>query len=153
MTKRHQQFLEKINNPKQVEVIYNTNGTFLLKDDVIELLEKFKKVHFILSIDAVGPLNEIVRSGSKWPDILKFIEQIKKLGYGLEVNSVLHLNNWHGIADLEKFVNGITPIWTVNVLTYPKHLDITNYHDKQEIIDLVEQTGIPNKNYVINHLS
>ena len=42
MTKRHQQFLEKINNPKQVEVIYNTNGTFLLKDDVIELLEKFK---------------------------------------------------------------------------------------------------------------
>ena len=66
---------------------------------------------------------------------------------------MLHLNNWHGIADLEKFVNGITPIWTVNVLTYPKHLDIINYHDKQEIIDLVEQTRIPNKSYVINHLS
>ena len=153
MTKRHQQFLEKINDPKQVEVIYNTNGTFLLKDDVIELLEKFKKVHFILSIDAVGPLNEIVRSGSKWPDILRFIEQIKKLGYGLEVNSVLHLNNWHGIVDLEKFVNSITDIWTVNVLTYPKRLDIINHTNKQEIIDLVKQTEIPNKNYVINHLS
>ena len=126
---------------------------FLLKDDIIELLEKFKKVHFILSIDAVGPLNEIVRSGSKWPDILKFIKQIKKLGFELEVNSVLHLNNWHGIVDLEKFVNSVTPVWTVNVLTYPKRLDITNYPDKQEIINLVKQTEIPNKNYVINHVS
>jgi sulfatase maturation enzyme AslB (radical SAM superfamily) len=153
MTNRHEKFLRKINNPKLVEVIYNTNGTFLLKDNITELLKQFKEVTFILSIDAHGELNDKVRSGSNWNDILKFITQIKELGFNLEVNSVLHLNNWHGIVELEKFVKGIQVGWTVNVLTYPKHLDIVNYKNKNEIIELIKQTDIPNKQYVINHIS
>jgi sulfatase maturation enzyme AslB (radical SAM superfamily) len=145
--------LRRISQPERVEVIYNTNGTFLLKDNIVDLLEKFKNVTFILSIDAYGELNDKVRGGSKWQDIINFITQIKQLGFTLEVNSVLHLNNWHGIVDLEKFIKGIEVEWTVNVLTYPNHLDIVNYENKQEIIDLIKQTSIPNKDYVINHLS
>ena len=152
MTNRHESFLRRISQPERVEVIYNTNGTFLLKDNIVDLLEKFKNVTFILSIDAYGELNDKVRSGSKWQDIINFITQIKQLGFTLEVNSVLHLNNWYGIVDLEKFIKGIEVDWTVNVLTYPKHLDITNYKNKNEIIDLIKQTEIPNKDYVINHL-
>ena len=153
MTNRHESFLRRISQPERVEVIYNTNGTFILKDNIVDLLEKFKNVTFILSIDAYGELNDKVRSGSKWQDIINFITQIKQLGFALEVNSVLHLNNWHGIVDLEKFIKGIEVEWTVNVLTYPQHLDIANYKDKNEIVDLIKQTSIPNKDYVINHLS
>ena len=153
MTNRHESFLRRISQPERVEVIYNTNGTFLLKDNIVDLLEKFKNVKFILSIDAYGELNDKVRSGSKWQDIINFITQIKQLGFALEVNSVLHLNNWHGIVDLENFIKGIEVDWTVNVLTYPQHLDIANYKDKNEIVDLIKQTSIPNKDYVINHLS
>jgi hypothetical protein len=65
---------------------------------------------------------------------------------------VLHLNNWHGFLDLEKFINDIDVEWEVNILTYPKHLDIANYENKQEVLDLIEQTNIPNKEYVTNHL-
>jgi sulfatase maturation enzyme AslB (radical SAM superfamily) len=152
MTKRHYKILQKIKTPSKVEVTYNTNGTFLLDNATLELLHKFKKVNFILSIDGYGKLNDKVRSGSKWSEILLFIDQIKQTSFNLSVNSVLHLNNWHGFLDLEKFINDIDVEWEVNILTYPKHLDIANYENKQEVLDLIEQTNIPNKEYVTNHL-
>lgn len=153
MTNRHKRFLLLINQPKDVELIYNTNGTFLLDRQLIELLRKFKSVTFILSIDGYDSLNTKVRSGSKWEDILTFIKQINTLGFTLEINTVLHLNNWQGISDLEKFVKSLKVKWTVNVLTYPQKLDIRNYENKLEIIKLIKTTNIPNKNYVIKHLS
>ena len=153
MTSRHKKFLKLVSNPSNVKLIYNTNGTFMLDKNLIEKFNKFKSIKFILSIDGYQSLNDKVRSGSSWNDILNFIAQIKKIGFELEINSVLHLNNWHGIKDLEIFVKSLNVNWTVNILTYPKHLDINNYNNKQEIIDLIKQTEIPNKNYVISHLS
>jgi MoaA/NifB/PqqE/SkfB family radical SAM enzyme len=153
MTNRHKRFLTLIENPANVEIIYNTNGTFMLDNKLIEKLQEFKRVTFIVSIDAYGDLNNQVRSGSNWKDILDFISQIKSLKFNLEINSVLHLNNWHGIKELEKYVNTLNVTWTINVLTYPKKLDMNNYENKQEIIDLINTTNIPNKEYVINHLS
>ena len=153
MTNRHAKFLNLVTNPTAVEVIYNTNGTFLLDENLISILNKFKSVKFILSLDGYADLNDRVRSGSKWSDILNFIDQIKQLNFILEINSVLHLNSWAGIKDLEKFIKELDVVWTVNVLTYPFHLDIVNYHDRKEIINLIKETGIPNKEYVIRHLS
>jgi sulfatase maturation enzyme AslB (radical SAM superfamily) len=153
MTNRHEKFLKLINNPSTVDIIYNTNGTFLLDNNLVDLLYKFKSVKFILSIDGYGELNDKVRSGSKWIDIINFITQIKDLNFILEINSVLHLNNWFGIKDLENFVKKLDVNWTVNVLTYPKHLDVVNHHNKEQIIDLIKTTDIPNKEYVIRHLS
>ena len=153
MTTRHLKVLEKVINKDTTSVTYNTNGTFLLDTATLDQLQHFKEVNFILSIDAYKDLNDKVRSGSKWNDILKFIKQVKQNKFNLTVNSVLHLNNWHGFVDLETFINEINVNWEVNILTYPKHLDIANYKNKQEIIDLIEQTRIPNKEYVIKHLS
>ena len=67
------------------------------------------------------------------------------------------------MPDLERFVktldltaphygSGLEP-WYVNILTYPLHLDIRNAKNKQEIIDVIAQTNIPTKEYVLNHLS
>jgi len=153
MTTRHLKVLEKVINKDTTSVTYNTNGTFLLDTATLDQLQHFKEVNFILSIDAYKDLNDKVRSGSKWNDILKFIKQVKQTKFNLTVNSVLHLNNWHGFVDLETFINKINVNWEVNILTYPKHLDVANYKNKQEIIDLIEQTRIPNKEYVIKHLS
>jgi sulfatase maturation enzyme AslB (radical SAM superfamily) len=111
MTTRHYKILQKIKTPENVEVTYNTNATFMLSEQQISLLNTFKKVHFIVSIDAYGELNDKVRSGSKWNDILKFIEQIKSTQFSMSINSVLHLNNWHGFVDLEKFVTEVDVDW------------------------------------------
>jgi hypothetical protein len=70
----------------------------------------------------------------------------------MSVNTVLHLNNWFGMADLERFINTLNVKWEITLLTYPKKLNINNYGNKQKIIDSLKFTNIPNKNYVIKHL-
>lgn len=152
MTNRHEKFLNMIKSPSSVEIIYNTNGTFLLNNSTLEKLKKFKTVKFILSLDGFKELNEKVRSGSKWEDILNFIQQVNLNEFELEINTVLHLNNWYGIKDLEKFIKTLNVPWTTNILTYPHHLNIKNYKNPKEIVELINKTNIPNKQYIINHL-
>jgi sulfatase maturation enzyme AslB (radical SAM superfamily) len=152
MTKRHLKVLELVKDKHRTSITYNTNGMFLLYTETQEMFKQFKKIDIILSIDGYGKLNDIVRSGSKWKDILNFIQQIITFNFNLEVNTVLHLNNWHGIKELETFIQKLGVSWTVNILTYPAHLDISNFKHKEEIINLISETNIPNKNYVINHL-
>jgi hypothetical protein len=62
------------------------------------------------------------------------------------------LNNWHGLADLEKFVKKINVDWVVNPLTFPKHLDVRNLINKHKIINLVNNTNIPNKDYILEFI-
>lgn len=152
MTNRHEKFLTLVADPSMVEIIYNTNGTFLLKEEFVNFLHEFKSVKFILSIDGYKDLNDQVRSGSSWQDIVNFVDQIQNLNFCLEVNTVLHLNNWHGIKQLESFVQTLNVMWTVNILTHPAHLDISNIINKAKAIEMINDTKIPNKNYILNHL-
>jgi sulfatase maturation enzyme AslB (radical SAM superfamily) len=152
MTKRHLKVLGMVKDKQNTSVTYNTNGTFLLDIETQEMLKQFKKVNFILSIDGYGKLNDKVRGGSNWNDILKFINQIKTLELDLSVNSVLHINNWQGIVELEQFVNELKVEWTVNALTYPKHLDINTTNEPTLVINEIKKTNIPNKDYIINHI-
>lgn len=152
MTNRHYKFLKLINDPSRVEIIYNTNGTFLLDFQTVEKLKEFKQVVFILSIDGYGELNDRVRTGSSWSDILKFIEQIKSLGFILEVNTVIHINNWHGIVELSNFIKTLNVKWTTNALTYPTNLSVRNISNKNDFVELINDTDIPNKEYLIKHI-
>ncbi len=153
MTSRHYKFLKMIEDPSLVDVIYNTNGTFLLKDIEIELFKKFKSIKFILSIDGYADLNNQVRSGSSWEDILKFISQIKQNNFNLEINTVLHKNNWHGIKDLELFIQELNVPWTVNILTYPFNLDIKHIDEKEKLVELLRSIKIVDLEYIIKHVS
>lgn len=153
MTTRHAKFLSALPNKKLVDVIYNTNGTFFLSLETQTLLRQFKSVKFILSIDGFGLLNDKVRSGSHWNDIVDFIHQVKRLPFELVIHSVIHINNWHGLADLEKFIKQINLPWTINVLTYPKHLDIANIEDKTDILNVINNSNVPNKAYILKHLA
>lgn len=154
MTNRHKKFLSMIDNKHEVSVIYNTNGTFKLDAGTVDLLDEFKKVSFIVSIDGYGSLNDRVRSGSRWSDILEFIDQVEDLDFDISVNTVIHRNNWFGLEDLCKFVSRMKLEWSVNVLTYPNHLDIINLteEDKQEFKQILETYEIPDKQYILDHL-
>jgi sulfatase maturation enzyme AslB (radical SAM superfamily) len=138
MTNRHRKFLERVPDPGSVEVTYNTNGTFLLDCETSEVLSKFKKATFIVSIDGYGELNDQVRPGSQWAQILKFIQQVQDLGHGLEINTVIHAKNFFGMIELGEFVAVNHIPQKVNVLTYPSHLDI-RYLDNQSRHQFVQQ--------------
>jgi MoaA/NifB/PqqE/SkfB family radical SAM enzyme len=153
MTNRHQKFLNVIKNKSTLEIVYNTNGTFLLDKNIITLLEQFKKVSFIVSIDGFGDLNEQVRRGSNWNQIVEFIKQIKKTKFNLSVNTVLHVNNWFGLKELEKYIEEINVPWSINFVTYPKHLDIINVKEKQILIEMLKSIKIVNIEYIIKHVN
>jgi sulfatase maturation enzyme AslB (radical SAM superfamily) len=143
-----------VEHPELVEITYYTNGSFLLNLDEIAVLNKFKQVEIILSIDGYKELNEQVRSGSIWTDILAFINQIKTTKFKFVVHSVIHLNNWHGVTDLADFIKEIDVEWTTNILTYPAKLDIINLTSdkKTQFLKLLDSIDIPNKEYVLKHL-
>lgn len=155
MTTRHRKFLAQIKNKHTVDVSYNTNGTFQLDSKTVDLLDEFNKVNFIVSIDGYGTLNDRVRSGSKWSHVLEFIDQILELDFALSVHTTLHANNWFGLTDLAKFIERTHLHWTVNVLTFPAELDIItlSHQDKSELQRLLQQTPVPNKEYILNHLN
>ena len=154
ITDRHLRLLHQINHKSEVEVVYNTNGTFIPNDNVVEELKNYKKVTFILSIDGVGELGEKVRSGTKWSDVCKFIDWAYNQSYTLEFNTVLHKNNYTGLKELHKFCTSFDASWYINVLTYPFELDITmlDQSAKDNIISDCKSLKLPNSEFIINHL-
>jgi MoaA/NifB/PqqE/SkfB family radical SAM enzyme len=152
MTNRHEKLLDGIVSKETVKVRYVTNGTFLLKETVIDLLKQFKEVEFVVSIDGYEKLNDQVRSGSNWSDILIFLHQLKFNNFKIIVNTTIHQNNWHGLAQLKTFVDQHNFDWMTNVLTYPQHLDIGTSPNKKEIAEFVETVDFPNKAATLKHL-
>lgn len=150
MTNRHKRFLKKINDLSKVEIEYNTNGSFLFDHETLQLLVKTKKVLINVSIDGYGDLNEKVRQGSSWNNILDFLDQIQKNNLPFNIHTTIHKNNWHGIVEIEDFVRKNDYSWTTNVLTYPEHLSV--YHisdqDKKIFVEYLKDSTVPNKNYI-----
>lgn len=155
ITDRHLRLLHQVKHKGKVEVIYNTNGTFIPSKEVVEELQHYYKVTFILSIDGVGELGEKVRGGTKWKNVVEFINWVYDHDYNLEFNTVLHKNNYTGLEDLNNFCRRFPDArWYVNVLTYPFDLDIKLLEQDQQdkIISDAKEFNLPNKEFIINHL-
>lgn len=150
ITDKHLDVLNLHPNPRDCTVIYNTNATFIPTKKCLEIWESFRQVHFIVSIDGVGKVNEQVRSGTKWNDVLNFLDFCVDKGFNFEFNTVLHYNN---IFDLENLIDFITPYnkeWYINILTHPDKLSI-RHHDKTKLerfLRTVEQYNYPNKAFI-----
>lgn len=155
MTNLHYKFLTKVNDLSNLTVLYNTNGTFLLKDHEIELLLNAKKVTFNLSIDGYGELNNNVRSGSDWNDILKFIDQISSTSFNLSIHTVIHKNNWQGLSEISTFVDSLMLPWTINMLTYPNKLSVKGLSSKEKnkLRKILKSIYIPNKEYILGFIN
>jgi len=152
MTNRHEKLLNAIVDKSSVSIRYVTNGMFMLKNSLVTLLKQFKKVEFVVSIDGYAELNNRVRSGSNWENIIEFIDQLLTNKFDIIVNTTIHQNNWFGIKEIKEFVEFKNLNWMTNVLTYPSSLDIANLSNKKEVIEYFKDFDFPNKEYIINHL-
>src|SRR6056300_1446560 len=152
MTNRHRRFLESLDNLENIEVEYFTNGMHKLQEIDYQVLSKCKRVHFTISIDGHGIVNEQVRSGSVWSRVAKTLEEISDT-FDYTVHTVVHKNNWDGLPELAEYLKNY-PNWTTNVLTYPQELDIINLEqcDKEKLIKIVDAYNIPNGQYIKAHL-
>lgn len=152
MTNRHRRFLESFDTLGHLQVEYFTNGMHELKNEDFSLLNKCKRVHFTVSIDGYGELNEIVRSGSVWNTVIKTLDQIAN-NFDYTIHTTIHRNNWHGLPEMANWIKKYKN-WTTNILTFPQELDIINLNhcDKSKLIEILQTYNIPNKKYIQFHL-
>ena len=76
MQKYPEDFLSKIKKLDQLIVKFNTNLTVLPSQELNVLLEKCKRVDFLLSVDDIGKRYEMLRFPGKWKT---FEDNIKKI--------------------------------------------------------------------------
>tara|TARA_R110002167_G_scaffold204573_1_gene408751 strand:- start:130 stop:915 length:786 start_codon:yes stop_codon:yes gene_type:complete len=136
LSKNHYDYLDKLinqsNNPKDITLIYHTNGTIFPNKNIIDYWKKLKKVQIIVSVDAYGELNTYLRPGSSWKKITETIDKFKniedvniQLGThavitSLNVLQLPQLIEW----SLETF--GRAGGGNFDILDYPEHLSIVN---------------------------
>jgi len=65
-------------NSKNLILHITTNGT-IVDDDILRLLEKFKKIRLMLSIESTDQQNDYIRFPSKWKEIEKNIKRFQTL--------------------------------------------------------------------------
>lgn len=112
-----------------VELWLNTNASIIPKDNIWQLIKKFKAVHIDMSIDAIGEYHEYVRYGSKWSDILsfvKFIKENKTDNMYLRTHSVYSILNFNVFEEVLDFCEKQEITFTCTVLQYPKYMSILN---------------------------
>lgn len=124
-------FLERLD--RQVAIRFSTNGT-VANPKALQALERFNNVSFCLSIDGIGKVNDYIRWGSRWGDIVNNIPKFKDLGYislgpTIQIQNILYYDDLLEYADKNNF-----EVYE-NILVNPKYMNINSapYTMKEKI--------------------
>ena len=135
-------FIEN-NMTDSVKLNYTTNCTSINKP-WMSRAEKFKDININLSIDAYGKLNEFIRKGCNWNEIITVMDFFHKLYNERDSNTVIQVHSAVGvynanmINDLESFVKENYPRFntTQQMIQYPVYLNLQNMpQDYKELIE------------------
>ena len=120
----------------------STNAT-RWSDEWEAALRKFRLVRIMLSVDSVGALFEYIRYPA---DFSHVEENIKKIVSNSNIKPVVHATvqnlNILSIGKLVQWAHDMDIHLMMDLLAYPKHLQITNLPDhlKRQAIDHLEET-------------
>ena len=115
----HWKVLDKIENPQNVSLQYNSNLGVVKNID--KYWPRFKKVSVDASMDSVGQLGEYLRYGTKWDKWVQNIEYASKFA-DLKLNPTISVLNIFHLKEIEEWSS--YPIH-YNVLTDPQHLCVS----------------------------
>lgn len=102
-----------------------------------DVLNQFKEVRIMVSVDAVGALGEYIRYGSKWDTVQKNIQAMRQLkNVNLVANVTVQNLNLLGLADLTKWSQECKIHLLFKFLTDPEFLAIDVL--PAELIDLAK---------------
>jgi hypothetical protein len=57
------------------------------------------------------------------------------------------------MPELSAFISTLGINWTTNALTYPAELSVNNISNKKDFVELISSIDVPNKEYLIKHVS
>ena len=107
LSKEHVKFLHALPNKNLININYNTNGTVLPSQDLMDLWSQYKLVQIDFSIDDIGQRFEYQRYPAKWTDIVKnlqwFIDHAPhNCMFG--VNTTVSILNKHNLENLNHWL-------------------------------------------------
>lgn len=143
-------FFKKIidaNKIDNLEIELSTNGTREPQGYIHDALLKCKMLSLNISIDAYGKLNDYMRSGSNWDEIIKNLNYYNELidargskHTTIRIHSVISIYNANLISELDDFIKKNYPkfIKFQQMVQYPLHLNIQFL--PKEYKDLISST-------------
>lgn len=86
-----------------LNILITTNGSF--SDDFwYKLVQRHPRIHWTVSVDAVGPAAEIVRHGTEWSRIDYNLQWLSKHAVSMDINTVISNLNLFQLGPLLKLV-------------------------------------------------
>ena len=116
---KHWEILDSIPNPERVNLLYNSNLVSVKNIDVY--WPRFKRVFVNASMDAVGPLGEYLRYGTRWDKWEANLHRASEYAT-ITVNPTISVLNIFHLQEIEKWSK--YPI-SYNILTYPDYLCVS----------------------------
>jgi len=108
LSKEHVEFLKAIPTKSQVHLNYNTNGTILPSEKLLELWSQFKLVQLDFSIDDIGDRFEYQRYPAKWNEVVKnlqwFIDH-SPVNCMFAVNTTVSILNQDNLINLNQWLS------------------------------------------------
>lgn len=111
-----------------------TNGMVMPSDELLDLLSECRNVWWTISIDAYGSLNDYIRTGSTWADIVSHLDLMTSMahsrsgGWGVNIGTVCMQLNVNRMRELADFIDERYPAigdrhyWYP--LNYPEYLSV-----------------------------
>lgn len=130
-------FIRHSNNPQNIVLHYNTNGTVFPNSNILEYWKNVKEVHITFSIDAIGNLNDYLRPGSSWDTLTDTIEKFEStpgINFTFDSHSVIsNISVWKLASLVEWKTSKFGHPGGFFILDRPRHLSIkTLQQDKKD---------------------
>jgi len=145
------ELIEKYGSPEKVRLTITTNGSKL----DFKKLDKFKTLKNLsidISIDAVGPMFEYMRSNGvfTWNQMketcgkLKKYKQTNKHWFDFQINSSYQIFNYDNMFDFINFIIDHECDSNIRLLVFPKHLRVGNLPDsfKKEALAMCDKIEV-----------
>ena len=107
LSKEHVLLLENIPVPEKVHLNYNTNGTILPSNRLIDVWKKFKLVQIDFSIDDIEERFEIQRYPARWDNLISNLNWFYKyspVNCMFAVNTTISILNQSNIENIKKWM-------------------------------------------------
>lgn len=125
------QYIDLLNHiskqTQQPEIVINTNLT-RVSTDMQKTLEQIKNLTLVISVDAVGRVNEYHRWPMKWNKFINNLSWAKNIDCTIQFNTVIDAVSIMNAADLVDLEHDCD-LWNLSILKNPSALEINNLPD------------------------
>jgi len=96
-------YLKEIGQLSEIELAYNTNGTIVPDNEVLDYWKNVKLLRIFISIDAINQAFDFIRWPARWEQILTFIEFINQQSFNTIIDITCTVGV-HNILEVDKLV-------------------------------------------------